>query len=92
VLHSAFAFQGQKCSACSRVIVVEPIYAKFIERLVEGAKSLAIGPAEDPTYFMGPVVDDKAQQNVLKYIEIAKGEGKVLWSQPQLPTAVITCP
>ncbi len=82
VLHSAFAFQGQKCSACSRVIVVEPIYAKFIERLVEGAKSLAIGPAEDPTYFMGPVVDDKAQQNVLKYIDIAKAEGKVLYSSP----------
>jgi RHH-type proline utilization regulon transcriptional repressor/proline dehydrogenase/delta 1-pyrroline-5-carboxylate dehydrogenase len=82
VLHSAFAFQGQKCSACSRVIVVEPIYAKFIERLVEGAKSLAIGPAEDPTYFMGPVVDDKAQQNVLKYLEIAKAEGKVLVSTP----------
>ncbi len=82
VLHSAFAFQGQKCSACSRVIVVEPIYAKFIERLVEGARSLAIGPAEDPTFFMGPVVDDKAQANVLKYIEIAKSEGKLLVSKP----------
>ncbi len=82
VLHSAFAFQGQKCSACSRVIVVEPIYAKFIERLVEGAKSLAIGPAEDPAFFMGPVVDDKAQQNVLKYLDIAKAEGKVLVSSP----------
>lgn len=82
VLHSAFAFQGQKCSACSRVIVVEPIFNKFIERLVEGSKSLAIGPAEDPTYFMGPVVDDKAQANVLKYIEIAKSEGKLLVSRP----------
>jgi len=82
VLHSAFAFQGQKCSACSRVIVLEPIYAKFIERLVEGAKSLAIGPAEDPTFFMGPVVDDKAQANVLKYIDIAKSEGKILLSNP----------
>ena len=80
VLHSAFAFQGQKCSACSRVIVVEPIYAKFIERLVEGARSLAVGPAEDPTFFMGPVVDDKAQANILKYIEIAKSEGKLLVS------------
>lgn len=80
VLHSAFAFQGQKCSACSRVIVVEPIYAKFIERLVEGAKSLAIGPAEDPAYFMGPVVDDKAQKNILNYINIAHSEGKVLFS------------
>ena len=82
VLHSAFAFQGQKCSACSRVIVVEPIYPKFIERLVEGARSLAIGPAEDPTFFMGPVVDEKAQANVLKYAEIAKSEGKLLVSRP----------
>lgn len=79
VLNSAFAFQGQKCSACSRVIVVEPIYAKFIERLVQGARSLAIGPSEDPTYYMGPVVDDKAQANVKKYIEIAKSEGKLLY-------------
>lgn len=79
VLHSAFAFQGQKCSACSRVIVVEPIYAKFIERLVEGAKSIAIGPAEDPTYFMGPVVDDKALANTKNYIAIAKSEGKLLY-------------
>lgn len=86
VLHSAFAFQGQKCSACSRVIVVEPIYAKFIERLVEGAKSLAIGPAEDPAYFMGPVVDDKAQKNILNYINIAHSEGKVLFSAPS-PTS-----
>lgn len=82
VLHSAFAFQGQKCSACSRVIVVEPIYAKFTERLLEGAKSLAIGPAEDPAFFMGPVVDDKAKANVLKYIEIGKSEGNVLVCTP----------
>ncbi|NCD26171.1 MAG: L-glutamate gamma-semialdehyde dehydrogenase, partial [Deltaproteobacteria bacterium] len=84
ILNSAFAFQGQKCSACSRVIVVEPIYAKFIERLVEGAKSLAIGPAEDPTYSMGPVVDDKSKANILKYIDIAKNEGKLLY-EAQLP-------
>ena len=62
VINSAFAFQGQKCSACSRVIVVEPIYEKFIERLVQAADSIAIGPAEDPAYFMGPVIDEKARQ------------------------------
>ena len=77
VLSSAFAFQGQKCSACSRVIVVEPIYEKFIHRLTEGAKSLAIGPAEDPTFFMGPVVDDKARQSILQYAELAKKEGRL---------------
>jgi RHH-type proline utilization regulon transcriptional repressor/proline dehydrogenase/delta 1-pyrroline-5-carboxylate dehydrogenase len=78
VINSAFAFQGQKCSACSRAIVVEPIYEKFRERLVQAASSMTIGPAEDPAYSMGPVVDDKAQKSILAYVELAKKEGKVL--------------
>lgn len=78
VISSAFAFQGQKCSACSRVIVVAPIYEKFIERLVEAARSIAIGAAEDPSYFMGPVVDQNAQKTILGYVELAKQEGRVL--------------
>jgi RHH-type proline utilization regulon transcriptional repressor/proline dehydrogenase/delta 1-pyrroline-5-carboxylate dehydrogenase len=78
VVYSAFAFQGQKCSACSRAIVVAPIYDKFIERLVQAADSIAIGPAEDPAYYLGPVVDETAQKNILGYIELAKQEGKVL--------------
>ena len=81
VINSAFAFQGQKCSACSRVIVVEPIYDKFKERLVEAASSLTIGPAEDPAFSMGPVVDDKARKSILDYVELAKKEGKVLVSR-----------
>ena len=81
VINSAFAFQGQKCSACSRAIVVEPIYEKFRERLVQAASSLTIGPAEDPSYSMGPVVDEKAQKSILGYIELARQEGKVLLSR-----------
>jgi RHH-type transcriptional regulator, proline utilization regulon repressor / proline dehydrogenase / delta 1-pyrroline-5-carboxylate dehydrogenase len=81
VINSAFAFQGQKCSACSRVIVVAPIYEKFIDRLVQAADSLAIGPAEDPAYFMGPVIDDRARQNILQYIQLAREEGKILLSR-----------
>lgn len=81
VINSAFAFQGQKCSACSRAIVVEPIYEKFRERLVQAASSLTIGPAEDPAYSMGPVVDEKAQKSILEYVELAKKEGKVLLSR-----------
>ena len=81
VINSAFAFQGQKCSACSRAIVVEPIYEKFRERLVQAASSLTIGPAEDPSYSMGPVVDEKAQKSILGYIELAKKEGNVLLSR-----------
>lgn len=78
VLYSAFGFQGQKCSACSRVIVVEPIYERFIERLVEAARSVKIGPAEDPSNYMGPVVGPSQQKDILKYIDIAKQEGEIL--------------
>lgn len=81
VINSAFAFQGQKCSACSRAIVVEPIYDKFRERLVQAATSLTIGPAEDPANSLGPVVDEKARRSILEYIELAKTEGKVLLSR-----------
>ncbi len=78
VLVSAFAFQGQKCSACSRVVVLEPIHEKFTARLKEAAASLKIGPAEDPANFMGPVVDENQRQTVLRYAEVARAEGRVL--------------
>ena len=81
VIYSAFGFQGQKCSACSRVIVLEPIYERFVTRLVEAARSIAIGPAENPAFFMGPVVDGNAYKNVVKYVEIAKQEGNLLLSR-----------
>jgi RHH-type proline utilization regulon transcriptional repressor/proline dehydrogenase/delta 1-pyrroline-5-carboxylate dehydrogenase len=81
LLRSAFGFQGQKCSACSRAIVLEPIYDRFVRRLVEAAKSVQIGPAEDPANYMGPVVDQAAQQRILEYIEIGKKEGNLLISR-----------
>ncbi|MGD9126451.1 MAG: proline dehydrogenase family protein, partial [Planctomycetia bacterium] len=75
VIYSAFGFQGQKCSACSRVIVLDAIYDRFIERLIEAAKSMQVGPAEDSTYDMGPVVDSGAQKTILDYAQLAKEEG-----------------
>lgn len=81
VIYSAFGFQGQKCSACSRVIVLEPIYDRFVQRLVEAARSLKLGSAEDPACSMGPVVDKAAQQSILEYIELARQEGNVLLSR-----------
>jgi RHH-type proline utilization regulon transcriptional repressor/proline dehydrogenase/delta 1-pyrroline-5-carboxylate dehydrogenase len=80
VLDSAFAFQGQKCSACSRVIVLEAVYERFVERLVDAARAWQIGPAEDPAHAMGPVIDHAAQQSILAYIELAQQEGKILYS------------
>ena len=79
VIDSAFAYQGQKCSACSRVIVLEAIYDRFVDRLVEAARSVRIGPADDPANFMGPVIDRAAQKNILKYIELAEQEGTILY-------------
>lgn len=74
VLYSAFGFQGQKCSACSRAVVLEPLYERFLERLQEAARSLHIGAAEDPRSYMGPVVDDEAYRRILAAIEAAKNE------------------
>ncbi len=83
VLASAFGYQGQKCSACSRVIIVEPVYERFVERLVEAAKFLPIGPAEDPANFLGPVVDKAAQQKITDYIGIAQKEGSIILSRKE---------
>src|SRR5437764_11490361 len=77
VAQAAFGFQGQKCSACSRAIVDEKIYDKFLERLKERVEKIAVGdPAENKT--MGPVVNEKAMQSILNYIEVGKKEGRLL--------------
>ena len=85
ILYSAFGFQGQKCSACSRVIVLDAIYNTFIRRLTLGAKSLKIGPAEDPRNFMGPLADTSLCKGVMEYVDIASSEGKVLVKRDDLP-------
>jgi len=77
VVVSAFGYQGQKCSACSRAIVVESVYEKFIEKLVAETEKLEIGPARD-NYPVGPVINAGAQQKILSYIEIGKSEGRLL--------------
>lgn len=78
VLHSAFDYQGQKCSACSRVVVLEENYGKFIERFKEAAESIELGVPEDPQTFMGAVIDAAAREKILSYIDIGKKEGEVL--------------
>lgn len=85
VVNSAFAFQGQKCSACSRVIVLDSIYDRFVERLVRAAASLRIGPSTDPANYMGPVADSTLQKNVNRYIDIAKEEGTILLQRTDIP-------
>ncbi|MFM7449396.1 MAG: L-glutamate gamma-semialdehyde dehydrogenase [Leptolyngbyaceae cyanobacterium] len=74
VVQSAFGYSGQKCSACSRVIVLEPIYDTFLSRLVEATRSLNLGPAEHPGTRVGPVVDQAARDRILEYIEKGRSE------------------
>ena len=62
--------------------MLDAVYDRFVARLVEGAKALKIGPAEDPANFMGPVVDKNAQAGILKYVDLAAQEGKLLYKSP----------
>jgi RHH-type proline utilization regulon transcriptional repressor/proline dehydrogenase/delta 1-pyrroline-5-carboxylate dehydrogenase len=80
VVASAFGYQGQKCSACSRVIVMEALHDTFLERLIEATRSLKIGPAEDPSCKVGPVIDDEARQRILGYIEKGKQECRLAFA------------
>ncbi len=75
---SAFGFQGQKCSACSRVIVDEKIYDEFVERLVERAKKITVGPVKEQSNFMGAVINQAAVEKIMSYIEIGHQEGKLI--------------
>jgi RHH-type proline utilization regulon transcriptional repressor/proline dehydrogenase/delta 1-pyrroline-5-carboxylate dehydrogenase len=78
VVHSAFDYQGQKCSACSRVIVLEANYDAFLNRLQEATRSLKIAPAEDPGSVVGAVIDAEARSRILAAIEAGKQEAKLL--------------
>jgi len=75
---SAFGFQGQKCSACSRAIVSRKVYDSFLKKLTERVKKIKVGPTEDPSNYMGPVVNEAAMKTILNYIEIGKKEGRLI--------------
>ncbi len=83
VLYSAFGFSGQKCSAASRCIVLADVYDRFVDRLVESAKSMIIAGAHEPQASMGPVIDEEAQQRILSMITEAEKSCKILFKGPQ---------
>ncbi|HUG42111.1 MAG TPA: L-glutamate gamma-semialdehyde dehydrogenase [Longimicrobiales bacterium] len=76
---AAFGFQGQKCSACSRAIVVDDVYDELLAKVVERTKRLTIGDPAEPETFMGAVIDAKARKKIGEYIEIGKGEGRLVY-------------
>ena len=78
VTASAFGFQGQKCSACSRAIVHVDVYDKFLDMLAARARGLRIGVATNGATQLGPVINARAQETILDYMKVGRGEGRLL--------------
>jgi 1-pyrroline-5-carboxylate dehydrogenase len=77
IVASAFGFQGQKCSACSRAIVVDSVYDRVLEKVVERAKKLRVGDPANPETQLGAVIDEGAFRKISQYIDIGKKEGRL---------------
>lgn len=84
VLHSAFGYQGQKCSACSRLVVLKSVHDKMVGRLRAAAESIHLGVSEQPWTYMGAVISASAQKKIKSYIEVGKQEGTLVLER--LPT------
>ena len=78
VVTSAFGYSGQKCSACSRVVVVDQVYDEVVERVADRAGKLKVGPVKEQGSWTGPVSSKSAYGSILNYIDIGKGEGKLI--------------
>jgi len=78
VVTSAFGYSGQKCSACSRLVVVDKVYDEVVGRVADRASKLKVGPVKDQENWMGPVSSKSAYESILSYVDIGKGEGKLM--------------
>lgn len=79
-VYSAFGFQGQKCSALSRLIVLEECYDRMVERFIEATSCIQVGLPADPSTIVGPVIDQNAQERIQSYIEIGKTEARLAYT------------
>ena len=78
IVTSAFGFQGQKCSAGSRAIIVDKVYDQVLQKVIEKTKQLSMGDVTQPETLIGPVIDENAMKKITGYIEIGKGEGRLV--------------
>ncbi len=85
VAASAFGYQGQKCSACSRAIVSEKLYDTFVQKLAERAKKITVGAADDPGNYMGPVINTESVNKILSYLDLGKKEGRIVTGGDRAP-------
>jgi 1-pyrroline-5-carboxylate dehydrogenase len=75
---AAFGFQGQKCSACSRLIVHEKVHDELVAKVVEKTKALKVGDVRDPSTNVGAVINERAQKKILEYVDVGRKEGKIV--------------
>jgi RHH-type proline utilization regulon transcriptional repressor/proline dehydrogenase/delta 1-pyrroline-5-carboxylate dehydrogenase len=94
IVQSAFGYNGQKCSALSRLIVLDAAHDRLLERLIAAGSSLRIGPAEMPGNLIGPVIDRAAQQRILAAIQTGRTEATLAWQGcvPDAPHALYVPP
>ncbi|MDQ6942413.1 MAG: L-glutamate gamma-semialdehyde dehydrogenase [Candidatus Eremiobacteraeota bacterium] len=78
VVASAYGFSGQKCSACSRAIVDASVYDAFLEKLVPAVAAVKVADPSVDGLAMGPVVNAKAAEKILSYVDVGKGEGRLV--------------
>ncbi|WP_342598695.1 L-glutamate gamma-semialdehyde dehydrogenase [Psychrobacillus sp. FSL H8-0483] len=78
IVKSAFGFSGQKCSACSRAVIVEDVYDQVVNRVEELTNALSVGVPDNDEHFVGPVIDGASFKKIMSYIEIGKGEGRLV--------------
>jgi RHH-type transcriptional regulator, proline utilization regulon repressor / proline dehydrogenase / delta 1-pyrroline-5-carboxylate dehydrogenase len=85
VAYSAFGYAGQKCSACSRLIVMDAVYDELLERLVGATAELRVGHPRHMGVQVGPLIDAEAQKRVRSYVELAEHEGTVACARDDVP-------
>ncbi|MDQ4097576.1 MAG: L-glutamate gamma-semialdehyde dehydrogenase [Actinomycetota bacterium] len=87
VVSSAFGYAGQKCSACARLIVLDPVHDQLVDRLVGAARELRIGHPREMGTEMGPLIDADAHKRVRSFVELAPAEGEVVLAREDVPDA-----
>ncbi len=86
VVAAAFGFQGQKCSACSRLIAHQDIYSDLLDRVVSRSRELTLGDTVGPeNLFMGAVIDDSAHKKITEYVKIGRSEGRAVLADTKVP-------
>jgi 1-pyrroline-5-carboxylate dehydrogenase len=78
IVQSAFGYSGQKCSACSRAIVHKDVYEEVLERCAELTRGMKVGDVLEPSVFTGPVIDQRAFDSIVRHIEAAQSEGRLV--------------